>query len=439
MAENIEKILEDMQERLKKASNDRVKLFFIIRTKKKIKGENGNKENKGQSTRDTEGDQSSSEENEDQSANQENQPTEEITRYQIEYEILNTKLTPNVRDTFIDIAKKNIHELLETEDLRLERYDPVAVWSRPTVEFIEMSEVEQLDKIQKDMELANLHTYVLETGKVPWAYAAKMDDAKLILFRKFSSSKILERKGWIPLFVKDGVFSRLEEPALTIDEEVDCIHDIKERKMYILNKKEFEAIFSFIEMFVQAIKAKEPLLVRTNLVNNVPLLVNRCRTDPRKARKLYSILEGQTLDQFDAQKVARINRQYVLSLGFTPTGQMVVKPKDIWRILKVLADDYLVSSATILRYEVLSKTSHLPRMAMQPKVNARTRTVTIDGNVINADKVEWDWGDGSKPEVIASPPFIPKEHPYAPGPYTITVTAYRRGRVIEKTFDVEIP
>ncbi|KYK38786.1 MAG: hypothetical protein AYK18_16685 [Theionarchaea archaeon DG-70] len=290
-------VLKDIRQRFARASHERVKLFFIIRTRR---------------------------ENE------------------IKYGVLKAHITYDICETFIDIAKKKIDELLETEDLRLERYDPVAVWDQPTVEFIEGNKVKQLNKILKDMESPDLDNYVSETKKVPWAYAAKMDDAKLILFRKFSSSIILRRKGWIPLFVKDGVFSRLEEPALTIDEEIDCIYDIKEEKLYVLNKKEFEAIFSFIEMFVQVIEAKKSTLIHIDLVDDVDLFVQFCRNEPKKIRKLYSILESSTLQNLTADTAKQISKQHDLGLDFTPTGQMAVKPKDIWRILKVLADDYSV-------------------------------------------------------------------------------------------------
>ena len=100
-------VLKDIRQRFARASHERVKLFFIIRTRR---------------------------ENE------------------IKYGVLKAHITYDICETFIDIAKKKIDELLETEDLRLERYDPVAVWDQPTVEFIEGNKVKQLNKILKDME-----------------------------------------------------------------------------------------------------------------------------------------------------------------------------------------------------------------------------------------------------------------------------------------------
>ncbi len=434
MTEDMKEILKNMQDRLEKASNDNVELFFITRTRKVERG-NENKGNEGEPVRKTNGGQPTNGGNEDQSTNRENKHTRKIIEYQIEYEVLNTQLHENVREKFIEIAKKKINELLEPGAPQLEKYDPVTVWDENTVEFIDSSEVEQLEKIQEDMQLAN-NPYTLEGQTVPWAYAVRISDAKLIIFRKFSPSRILERAGWIPLFIEDGVFTKLEKPALTIDEEIDCIYDIENKILYIINKKEFEAIFSFMEMFIQAIDDEKSNLQGKNLVDNVDLLVQKCRTDPQKVRKLYSVLVSPTLNQLDAKKIERIDKQYSLGLQIK-AGKITIISKDIWKILRVLADDYLVSPATILRYVVYSKTV-LPRINIRYQKSQRG-IVTISGNVKNADRVVWDWGDGNIQD-RTSPPLIPQGgYSYKSGTYTVAITAYRGGRSMKKTFTVVIP
>ncbi|MBU7000363.1 MAG: hypothetical protein HXS51_06345, partial [Theionarchaea archaeon] len=150
--------------------------------------------------------------------------------------------------------------------------------------------------------------------------------------------------------------------------------------------------------------------------------------------------ESETLKYITSQKLRTVCSDYVLSLEFNRSHQVVVKKKDLWQILRALDDAYLLSTSTRVRYDVYSKEA-LPRMNLiiPPFPQAIGALVTIDGNVINADTITWDWGDGSKPGKTSYPRFFPVHHSYAAtGKYTIKARAEGKYGSIEKEIEIEI-
>ncbi|MBU7046196.1 MAG: DUF4868 domain-containing protein [Theionarchaea archaeon] len=385
------KVLERIKKKIKKASHNRIELFFITRRKT-------GKTNS------------------------------------IKYEVLQTLITKDIRRVFKRIEKGKINELLDTSKVRFVKYDPATIHDQQTVEFIDASEVQYLNQIREDMKSPDLDTFIIGGFEVPWAYAVKMDDVNLILFRKFSQSRLLQRKGWIPLFVKDGMFNRLKRLALTVDEEIDCIYDIEKNMMYIIDKKQFEDIFSFMDIFTNEIDNNKFELEKRDLVDDVDLLVKLCKTDPRKVRKLYSVLRSPGLRNLKKKEVERICYEYILDLDFTASKQMIVNMKDLWTILRVLGDDYLHSTVTNFHYEVYSKSGGL-KMRIDRTV-IKGFEVTVEGRVVNASRIDWNWGDNSK----RGKEWFPAKHRYGDqGKYTIMVTAFRGSLSVAEEIPIAIP
>lgn len=279
--------------------------------------------------------------------------TRKKRREEIEYSVLRTKITEDIGEALITIVKQQLSKLLETVDLEYIEYNPAINLDKNHVETIKREEVHYLDEILQDMNSADLNIFDMKQSKNLWAYAIKIGNSGITLFRKYTEKRILDIKGWIPLFVQNGVFNKLTDSILTIDKDIDCIY--YDGKMFILDKIQFEKIFSFMDKFILEIDANICHLEEKSLVDDITALQELCKSDPRKIKKLNKVLKSDILNSLNTKRISEINRQYNLDLNFTEDGKIIVSPKNIWTVLRVLDDEYLESPMTDNKYEVHSK------------------------------------------------------------------------------------
>ena len=279
--------------------------------------------------------------------------TRKKRREEIEYSVLRTEITADIGEALITIAKQQLSKLLETVDLEYIEYNPAINLDKNHVETIKREEVHYLDEILQDMNSADLNIFDMKQSKNLWAYAIKIGNSGITLFRKYTEKRILDIKGWIPLFVQNGVFNKLTDSILTIDKDIDCIY--YDGKMFILDKTHFEKIFSFMDKFILEIDANICHLEEKSLVDDITALQKLCKSDPRKIKKLNKVLKSDILNFLNTKRISEINRQYNLDLDFTEDGKIIVSHKNIWTVLRVLDDEYLESSMTDNKYEVHSK------------------------------------------------------------------------------------
>lgn len=279
--------------------------------------------------------------------------TRKKRREEIEYSVLRTEITADIGEALITIVKQQLSKLLETVDLEYIEYNPAINLDKNHVETIKREEVHYLDEILQDMNSADLNIFDMKQSKNLWAYAIKIGNSGITLFRKYTEKRILDIKGWIPLFVQNGVFNKLTDSILTIDKDIDCIY--YDGKVFILDKTHFEKIFSFMDKFILEIDANICHLEEKSLVDDITALQKLCKSDPRKIKKLNKVLKSDILNSLNTKRISEINRQYNLDLDFTEDGKIIVSHKNIWTVLRVLDDEYLESSMTDNKYEVHSK------------------------------------------------------------------------------------
>jgi DNA gyrase/topoisomerase IV subunit A len=279
--------------------------------------------------------------------------TRKKRREEIEYSVLRTEITADIGEALITIVKQQLSKLLETVDLEYIEYNPAINLDKNHVETIKREEVHYLDEILQDMNSADLNIFDMKQSKNLWAYAIKIGNSGITLFRKYTEKRILDIKGWIPLFVQNGVFNKLTDSILTIDKDIDCIY--YDGKVFILDKIQFEKIFSFMDKFILEIDANICHLEEKSLVDDITALQELCKSDPRKIKKLNKVLKSDILNSLNTKRISEINRQYNLDLDFTEDGKIIVSHKNIWTVLRVLDDEYLESSMTDNKYEVHSK------------------------------------------------------------------------------------
>lgn len=300
--------LEELLEEIKKIDPDKVRLFFMIRKKRSDK---------------------------------------------IEYDLLSSEITSEISKKFIEITNTVVSQLLDMGKLQYKEYKPAIYYGDNTIETIEIGEIQDLEETLNRMTFLGLKEFNTSVTKNLWAYAIKISNPDIILFRKYTESRILEKKGLIPLIWSDGRFNQIDGSVLTIDEDIDCI--IFNKQIYILNKLNFEKIFSFMDKFKDKIKTQISILETKEILDDINKFLELCSSDARKIKKLYKLLESDTLTNIDFQKIKEINDNYNLNLNFTEDNKIIIEKEKLWDILRVLDDDYLKSPITDNKYLAHSK------------------------------------------------------------------------------------
>ncbi|MEM3264608.1 MAG: DUF4868 domain-containing protein [Candidatus Micrarchaeaceae archaeon] len=270
----------------------------------------------------------------------------------IEYNVLKTEINKEIGKTLLDIGKNKIDSFLKLKDLRIIDYSTLVNLEQNNIQTIDKDDVNYLNTILQDINRADLDIFDMKRSKNLWAYAIKIGDTKTILFRKYTENRILDRKGWIALFISEGKFNQLRGPVLTIDDDIDTIFYYD--KLYILNVEQFERTFSFMDKFIGEINDSLKVLEEKDLVD-VSFMWNLCKTDPRKIKKLYKILKGDGVKSLNLETIKKLDTEYNLGLIGKDGKKIIVNSNNIWTVLKVLDDDYLKSPVTDNKYEVYSK------------------------------------------------------------------------------------
>lgn len=226
--------------------------------------------------------------------------TRKKRRAEIAYSVLRTKITEDIGEALITIVRQQLSKLLETVDLEYIEYNPAINLDKNHVETIKREEVHYLDEILQDMNSADLNIFDMKQSKNLWAYAIKIGNSGITLFRKYTEN-------------------------------------------------------GYLDKFILEIDANICHLEEKSLVDDITALQELCKSDPRKIKKLNKVLKSDILNSLNTKRISEINRQYNLDLNFTEDGKIIVSHKNIWTVLRVLDDEYLESPMTDIKYEVHSK------------------------------------------------------------------------------------
>ncbi len=271
----------------------------------------------------------------------------------IKFSVLASNITKNIGHEFKIIGIEKLNKVIEKNKIRYVNYDPTLRPDDNTVQEINTAKIHHFKDLIANFKTIDLPNFDLKKSKNVWAYAIKFNKSGIILFKKYYSSQNLKKKGIMALLYRDGLFNDIKDNILTISREVDCIYF--NGKIFILNKDNFEKIFSYLEEWLDTIDKNLENLEKQNCIEDVNKLTEYCKTDSRKIRKLHQILQNDFLVDLNKNLVQKISKDYDLELEFNENDELIIKKKDIWKILRILDDDHLNSIYSKVQYIVHSK------------------------------------------------------------------------------------
>ena len=177
---------------------------------------------------------------------------------------------------------------------------------------------------------------------------------RVLFFRTFTKTKELKHSNkWIIYFGGD-VFSRIEDTAFILDPFVDCV--VYKSHMYIFRKSDFAHIFGYYEAVKSLVQANVAKVLQGLPINvlNADILEAACQGHHQKAVKLQEAIANGAFQRFSRESVQETIRKHGLQIRMV-NGTIEVNNEGIWDILKLLADDYLVSPNSGYDYDAGNK------------------------------------------------------------------------------------
>ena len=95
--------------------------------------------------------------------------------------------------------------------------------------------------------------------------------------------------------------------------------------------------------------------IKAGIFPDAEEILNLCKNDPRKLRKLQGILQQEFCRELDSKMANKMNDDFDLNLEINKKGEILPNSKNIWSILRILDDDLLNSFYSKIKYIVHSK------------------------------------------------------------------------------------
>lgn len=120
-----------------------------------------------------------------------------------------------------------------------------------------------------------------------WAYAIRMEfsDCNVTYFSKYSRSK-MTMAGSKTFFNSNGTLTKVDKDLFVLDDRVDCF--LYDGVMWIIDRKNFELIFSYNDAILQAATGLLDSLETLKMVENFDVFRGFVEGDLRQLRKLAS-------------------------------------------------------------------------------------------------------------------------------------------------------
>ncbi|MBA3919129.1 MAG: hypothetical protein C0516_11150 [Gemmatimonas sp.] len=181
----------------------------------------------------------------------------------------------------------------------------------------------------------------------------------VVCLQSFDKRQLLARRG-LALILSGTTFSRLENPGLTIRDEVDAVVHPTSLRIEFSKLTAMRRMFDMTEHYREATK---PEISQLALVPSLRFDVDELhqRADSWTRRKISSILQNGVLQQAPVETIIAKAEEVGLRLTVSADGNgnaQILLPgdtKSLKALLRFLDDDYLSSLITPDRYVTNSK------------------------------------------------------------------------------------
>lgn len=138
-----------------------------------------------------------------------------------------------------------------------------------------------------------------------------------------------------------------KKDILTVNSAVDAI--LYDDNYYIFNRKNFNSIFNFKDIFYKIINENKEIMKESNLLADTDRFLKDCMEDGRYLPRLTKVILAKGFETVNSNKakLKKMKLQYKLSFELTNDGKITYNDKnEITDILNLLLEHFVVSALT---------------------------------------------------------------------------------------------
>lgn len=276
------------------------------------------------------------------------------------------ELSQYLTETFRNVVSSTIEECkkkLSKHDIDLFNYTAESKLDDYEIEAIDLTQYEAISKkiepLQSFQDLGTFQEeeYLISNLRFYVIIVRPQNIEPIFFYHTMTSKMLLSRSPFFAIWRGRDEYDRIKEPVLLFDRNIDCISQGK--TMFIIQKTNFETIFSFTEEIEKLAKQSLERIKKKIPIYNFDQFEEACKRHPTKLRKLRNIAGQEYLDRItieDIKKVIETNKLKIQTVVLQNHEEKIIYDDQYpWEILKLLDDDFLKSVMTSQNYEVGSK------------------------------------------------------------------------------------
>lgn len=277
----------------------------------------------------------------------------------IDYTVVKSKIAADLTKGFREALAKTLKTHCDDAELEITEYDPSYMSDQRSVEYIPVADIPRWSTVENQVAskvAPDDIAYDKKFFRRLWAYCIRIQvgDTTFLYFRKYSQSKVLKIGGVLSFYYSNGTFSHLQGDVFNFDEGVDCV--VIGDQMAILNKNQFEQIFSYFEQYEGLAQSTLDVVKSANVVIGFEDLQAACMSDPKKLKKLADIGKYVDINKLDFDRLKSIASDWSVNVAINEQEKKItVEKRKVWGLIKLLSDDLLQSPLTDNKYVVTSK------------------------------------------------------------------------------------
>lgn len=255
-------------------------------------------------------------------------------------------ILPTVSSSIVYIKKEILEKSFEKYDLELSIDETIQIVKKDTVINGEVL----LDKmnivisstddiLHKDINLSSLNFIVIKLYN-------PISEKNMYLFQRYIHPTAKYQSTF--KYTLEGKRAKLfEKEILTINSMADAI--LYDDYYYVLNRKAFNSIFNFKDVFYKIINDNKEKIIESNLFVSPEALIEDCIQDGRYLPRLTKVIlaEGFNTVNDHKNKLKELKNEYGLTFSVTEDNRIDYTDKsEISDIINVLLDHFVVSALT---------------------------------------------------------------------------------------------
>lgn len=264
-------------------------------------------------------------------------------------------IAPELVQFFINVAKKQIDRVVESEHYELEPYDVISDDLSNKLYTYALNNALSFSDVVTNQIISGTPTSIASLSQIKnklWAYSLKVTNSygSALIFRKLSKGKIATDENQS---IKDRISSVFDtetselkaslQESISFDDKLDCV--FVDNEFLVFRKSGFESIVGLEEEFNEAANDVLNIIKATDLIEGIEHVESQLKESRALLKTLSNIAKKGHHHNLDSNEIDKmrdvLHRFEGKELKSTESGKLLLEDKnDVGYFVKLLNDYY---------------------------------------------------------------------------------------------------